>query len=79
MKVGRWTIPSGADAQQFVPARHQPTGAASTDVSKLRIWLAQKENMEALMAEGFFSVQSIRMELAEADFNEIKVLKARVR
>lgn len=63
----------------FIPAVHQPTGKASTEVDHLRRWMKDPKNIEALIKEGFTHVDSVRKELAEADLCIAQVPKATVR
>ena len=79
--VGRWCAPNGPFTANdiFVPAAHQPTGDAAKEVTKLASWLKDPKNIEALLNEGLTRVNVIRKELVEAEFGEVKVLKAKVR
>jgi hypothetical protein len=82
--VGEWRTVALDETTQgqdefFVPAKHQPTGKASTEVDHLRRWLKEPKNIEALINEGFSHVDSVRKELAEADLCIAQVPKATVR
>jgi hypothetical protein len=77
LTVGEWKETAGGKV--FNPAKHQPTGEAAKEITKLASWLRDSKNIDLLMKEGFEHIDVVRRELLTAELKATTVLKATVR